>query len=115
MTLLTTNSYLVGRHPLPAGAVPLATDQAGALVCQTPHARWIRWWPATRSIESVPRSIQKLVLTAVCQRLGGTLKTGETLGVSPRTIEAWRSCRMPLPIKAAEQIARLMANEPAPA
>ena len=115
MTLLTTNSYLVGRHALPAGAIPLAADQPGSLVCQTPHHRWIRWWPGTRSIESLPGTVQKQVLHAVVERFGSTVNTAAALGVSPRTVEAWRSCRIPLPIKAAEQIARIVSNEPAPA
>lgn len=115
MTLLTTNSYLVGRHPLPAGAIPLATDEDGALVCQTPHHRWIRWWAGARRIEALPATVQKPVVRAVCKQFGGTAKTAEALGVSPRTVEAWRSCCMPLPVKAAEQIARIAANEPAPA
>lgn len=110
MTLLTTNSYLVGRHPLPAGAVPLATDKPGAVICQTPHARWIRWWPGTRSIESVPMTIQKQVLTSLCDKIGGTHETAAALGVSHRTIEAWRACRIPLPLKAADQIAQYLAR-----
>ena len=110
MTLLHTTTYLGGRHPLPAGAIPLATDQPGSVICQTPHNRWIRWWPGTRSIESAPMTVQRLILAALCKRTGGTTELAAEMDVSARTVEAWRSCRMPMPIKAAETAARLLAR-----
>lgn len=111
MTPITNTTYLFGLHNLPAGAVPLVTDKPGSVLCQTPPARWIRWWPGTRSIESTPPSTQTKIVTALIAHFGGRTKMADALEVSPRTIDAWRRRVQPLPVKAAEQIARLLAGE----
>ena len=101
---------LAGRNPLPAGAVPLAEDAPGSVICLMPNGRWIRWWPGTRSMESMPPETQRAVMEVVIGQLGGTAATvGATLDVSPRTVEAWRSGKAPLPIKTAYAIAEALA------
>jgi len=110
MTPITNPTYLFGLHNLPAGAVPLASDKPGSVVCQTPPGRWIRWWPGTRSIEALPPSTQKKVMVCLVGHFGKRSKMAEALDVSPRTIDAWRMMVQPLPVKAAERIARLLAE-----
>jgi hypothetical protein len=105
--IANTSPYITGAHKLPAGAIPLCTDKPGSVICQTPHGYWIRWWEGTRSIETVPRSIQRKVVTALVTKAGGTEAFADLVKVSPRTVEAWRSCRIPLPLKAADDIANL--------
>mgnify|MGYP003903144747 CR=1 FL=1 len=107
-TLRDTSPYLLGHHPLPAGAVPVCTDQPGSVICQTPHGHWIRWWPGTRSIESVSPQLQREIVRTVVEELGGTLQAAEKLRVSRRTIEQWRCARSVLPCKAAIDIASLL-------
>lgn len=109
MTPITTTPYLAGRHKLPAGAVPLATDQPASLICQTAPGRWIRWWPGTRSIESLPPAIQAAVIQTLTAHFGGRKKFAAALEVNVRTVDAWKRCVQTLPIRAAEQIARLLA------
>jgi hypothetical protein len=101
-------AYLAGSHHLPAGAVPLCTDQPGSIICQTTHGFWIRWWEGTRSIERVPQTIQRQVVAALVDRAGGTDALADRIQVSPRTVHAWRSCRFVLPAKAADDIAHLL-------
>jgi hypothetical protein len=108
MTLLTTPTYLAGGHKLPAGAVPLATDQPGSVICQTPPGRWIRWWPGTRSIESVPPETQIGVVNALVERFGTKGALAEALQVSPRTVDAYRRNQAVITVKTAEEIARML-------
>ena len=109
--LPTITRHHHGRAPLPSGAVPLAEDAPGSSVCLMPTGRWIRWWPGTRSIESMPPDTQKLVMGCIVAKLGGTAaKAAERLGVSTRTVEAWRCGRAPLPIQAAYAIAEILAG-----
>lgn len=110
MRLISTTSYLAGRHALPAGAVPLATDQPGSVICQTAPGRWIRWWPGTRSIEALPGEIQIPVMVALAERFGGRTKLAAAMDVSPRTIDAWRRNQAVIPVKTAEAIARMLAG-----
>lgn len=101
---------LAGRTPLPAGAVPLAEDKPGSVICLMPSGRWLRWWPGTRSMESMPEDTQRAVVDVLVSQLGGSAaKAGEALGISPRTVEAWRSGKAPLPIKSAFAIAETLA------
>jgi len=101
------HKWIKGAAPLPAGAVPLAGETAG-LVCLMPTGRWIMWLGGV--ITSRPPSTQRAVMEVVISRLGGTASaTADTLGVSPRTVEAWRSGKAPLPIKAAYLIAEAIA------
>lgn len=110
MNLLATTPYLAGSHKLPAGAVPIATDKPGSVICQTPSGRWIRWWPGTRSIESLPGGIQIPVINALVARYGTKQALAAALEVSPRTIDAWRRNQCVFPAKAAEQAAGLLRN-----
>ncbi len=111
MTPINPAKYLAGKHRLPAGAVPLATDQPGSVLATTPHNRWIRWWETDSLNQAVSNSIQAPVVAAICAALGGTKAMAEKLEVSPRTVEAWRSARMPLPSRSAESILRALAGE----
>jgi len=95
--------WLTGSSPLPAGAVPLAGENGG-LVCLMPTGRWILWLGGVSS--SKPDETQKAVMETVVGQLGGTAEsTAEALGVSRRTVEAWRSGRARLPIRSAYAIA----------
>jgi hypothetical protein len=115
MTALpNTSPYLEGKHKLPAGAVPLCTDKPGSVICQTAHGYWIRWWEETRSIERTHQSIQRHVVAALVARAGGTQALADRIKVSPRTVQAWRGSRIPIPLKAADDIAHLLLKgEPA--
>lgn len=104
--------FFAGSTPLPAGAVPLAAESGkiSACVCLTPVGRWIRWWPGTRSMESMPPETQAAVVGVLVGQLGGTASAmAGQLGVSPRTVEAWRSGKSPLPIRVAYEIAEILA------
>ncbi len=103
---------LAGRYPLPAGAVPLATDQPGSVVCITAPGRWVRWWPGTRSIEAMPSpDTQRAVIGVIIAQLGGTAATtAVALDVSHRTVEAWRTGRDALPVRTAHRIATAIAE-----
>lgn len=101
---------LAGHTSLPAGATPLAEDAPGSIVCLMPSGRWLRWWPGTRSMESMPPDTQCGAMEVVISQLGGTAAAvGSALSVSPRTVEAWRSGKAPLPIKSAYAIAEALA------
>jgi DNA-binding XRE family transcriptional regulator len=103
--------HLAGRHPLPAGAVPLASDKPGSLVCMMPCGRWIRWWPGTRSIEPMPPETSKAVAAMLVEHLGGTsARAAVGIGVSTRTVEAWRSGRAKMALATALRIAELLAR-----
>lgn len=107
----TLSRLLAGRSPLPAGAVPLASDKPASLVCLMPSGRWVRWWPGTRSQESLPPETQRDVLEVIVGALGGTAgAVAARLDVSSRTVEAWRHGRAPLPIRAAFLIAAAMSE-----
>ena len=98
--------YYIGHHRLPAGAVPLASENMAAIVCLTPPGRWIRWWPADGLSQPLPATAQREVLETVIAQLGGTAASAaDRLGVSPRTVEAWRCGKAALPIRAAYEIA----------
>ncbi len=110
--LTNISTFYAGQSPLPAGAVPLASESGAisACICLMPSGRWLRWWPGTRSMESMPPDTQRAVMEVVVAQLGGTAATvGAALDVSPRTVEAWRSGKAPLPIKAAYAIAQALA------
>ena len=110
--IIGISRYLAGTTPLPAGAVPLATepDKIGSVVCLTPVGRWIRWWPGTRSIEHMPQATVKEVAEIVVQELGGTAQSAaEQLGVSKRTVESWRCGRGRMGIANAMQVAAHLA------
>lgn len=102
--------WLQGQRKLPAGAVPLAAEGAGSIVALTPFGRWIRW-AGTISVQSMPFSTQKEVMEVLVDQLGGTsAKMAERIGVSPRTVEAWRSGKSPLPIAKAYEIAEILSR-----
>ncbi len=64
-----------------------------------------------RCIHQRPETTQREVMEVVIAQLGGTAAAvAETLGISPRTVEAWRSGKAPLPIKAAYSIAEAVFN-----
>lgn len=110
--LSNISKFLAGQSALPAGAVPLAseTGSISACVCLMPAGRWLRWWPGTRSMESMPPETQRAVMDAVISQLGGTAAAAAScLDVSPRTVEAWRSGKAALPIKSAYAIAEALA------
>lgn len=99
--------WIQGTAPLPAGAVPLAAETFG-IICLMPNGKWIHWLGGV--IASRPAYTQQEVLDVVISQLGGTAAaTADKLGVSARTVEAWRSGKAPLPIKAAYLIAKAMA------
>jgi len=108
------SAHLAGRTPLPAGAVPLATDAPASLVCLMPNGRWIRWWPADRLIEAMPSDTQRAVLAVLVDQLGGTAAMAERLDVSPRTVEGWRANQSALPIRTAYTIAQSLPTNPKP-
>ena len=111
MTPINPTKYLAGKHRLPAGAVPLATDKPGSVLAVTPHARWIRWWEGTSSVEGVAPGIQVPAVNSLIAALGGTSKsTAAATGISPRTIESLRIARMPMSAKAADQFAHALAE-----
>lgn len=99
--------WIQGTAPLPAGAVPLA-GESGGLVCLMPTGRWIMW--VGGAFNTKPPETQKAVMEIVIQHLGGTAASvADKLAVSPRTVEAWRSGKAPLPIKTAYLIAEAIA------
>lgn len=99
--------WIQGTAPLPAGAVPLAAETFG-VVCLMPSGRWIMWLGGV--IHSRPPETQRSVMEVVIGLLGGTAAAvGERLAISPRTVEAWRSGKAPLPIKSAYAIAETLA------
>jgi DNA-binding XRE family transcriptional regulator len=107
------SQFFAGLTPLPSGAVPLAAERGkiSACVCLTPSGRWIRWWSGTRSMESMPPETQREVVGMAVEQLGGTAAAmAERLGVSPRTVEAWRSGKSPLPIRVAYEIAEILSS-----
>lgn len=110
MTPITNfEKWLQGQRKLPAGAVPLAADPVGSVVALTPYGDWIRW-AGTLSIQSMPRDTQKGVMDVLVSQFGGTSAAmAERLGVSPRTVEAWRSGKSPLPISKAYEIAQILS------
>ena len=102
------NRWIQGTAPLPAGAVPLAAESAG-LVCLMPSGRWIMWLGGV--IHLRPPETQRAVMEVIVGALGGTAAAvGERLAISPRTVEAWRSGKAPLPIKSAYAIAETLAT-----
>lgn len=101
--------WLIGRRRLPAGALPLATETGMQMICLMPTGRWIRWWPADSLIQQMPPDTQKAVMLVLIEQLGGsTAKAAEKLGVSTRTVEAWRQGKNPLPIGKAYEITELI-------
>lgn len=110
MTLTPISNFdrwIQGTAPLPAGAVPLAAETFG-IVCIMPTGRWIMWLGGV--IYSRPSDTQRGVMGVVISQLGGTAAaTADKLGISARTVEAWRSGKAPLPVKAAYLIAEAMA------
>ena len=99
--------WIQGTAPLPAGAVPLAAETFG-IVCIMPTGRWIMW--LANCIHQRPSTIQREVMEVVITQLGGTAAAvADKLTISPRTVEAWRSGKAPLPIKAAYSIAEALA------
>jgi DNA-binding transcriptional regulator YdaS (Cro superfamily) len=110
MTPITNfEKWLQGQRKLPAGAVPLAADPAGSVVALTAFGTWIRW-AGTISIQSMPPSTQKGVMTVLVGQMGGTSAAmAERLKVSPRTVEAWRSGKSPLPISKGLKIAEILS------
>lgn len=108
----TIAKFYAGQTPLPSGAVPLASEAGtiSACVCLMPTGRWVRWWPGTRSLESMPPDTQRGVMDALIGQLGGTAAAAAArLDVSARTVEAWRSGKAPLPIKMAYAMAQTLA------
>lgn len=100
--------WIQGTAPLPAGAVPLAGDVPAGIICLMPSGSWIMWLGGV--IRSRPPETQRAVMEVVIGQLGGTAaSTADALGVSARTVEAWRSGKAPLPIRAAYQIAEVVA------
>lgn len=100
--------WIQGTAPLPAGAVPMAAETFG-IVCLMPTGRWIMWLGGV--IHNRPNDTQRGVMDSVISQLGGTAASAaDKLGVSARTVEAWRSGKAPLPIKAAYLIAEAMAG-----
>jgi len=100
--------WIQGAAPLPAGAIPLAAETFG-IVCLMPTGRWVMWLGGV--IHSRPPETQRAVMEVLIAQLGGTAATvGTALDVSPRTVEAWRSGKSPLPIKAAFAIAQKLAS-----
>jgi transcriptional regulator with XRE-family HTH domain len=58
----------------------------------------------------MPPETQRGVMNALISQLGGTAAaTADKLGVSARTVEAWRSGKASLPIKSAYAIAEALA------
>lgn len=111
MTLKPISGYdrwIQGTAPLPSGAVPLAAETFG-MVCLMPNGRWIMWLGGV--IHSRPPETQRAVMEVIIGLLGGTAATvAERLAISPRTVEAWRSGKAPLPIKSAYAIAETLAT-----
>jgi len=105
--------FFAGRTPLPAGAIPLASESSTitACICLMPSGRWVRWWPGTRSMEALPPETQRGVVDVLIGQLGGTAAAAAAkLDVSSRTVEAWRSGKAPLPAKAAYLIAEKISE-----
>jgi len=60
----------------------------------------------------MPPDTQREVMHVLIEQLGGTAATAaDRLGVSPRTVEAWRSGKCPLPAKSAFLIAADLAQK----
>ena len=112
MTLTPISNFdrwIQGTAPLPAGAVPLAAETFG-IVCLMPTGRWIMWLGGV--IHNRPPETQRAAMEVVISQLGGTAAAvGAALDVSPRTVEAWRSGKAPLPIKSAFAIAQALAAQ----
>lgn len=103
------DKWTQGTAPLPAGAVPLAAETFG-IVCLMPTGRWIMWLGGV--IHSRPPNTQRAVMEVIISQMGGTAAaTAEKLGVSPRTVEAWRSGKAPLTAKSAFAIAEALQRQ----
>jgi DNA-binding XRE family transcriptional regulator len=105
--------YYAGAKILPAGAIPLASERGAitGVICLMPSGAWVRWIPNANAIYPLPPEVQRDVMEVVIGQLGGTSAAlAERLDVSPRTVEAWRSGKAPLSIKAAYQIAEKLAE-----
>ena len=62
-------------------------------------------------MESMPPDTQRAAMEVIVSQLGGTASSvAERLAVSPRTVEAWRSRKAPLPVKSAYAIAEALAD-----
>ena len=58
----------------------------------------------------MPPVTQKAVMLVLIEQLGGsTAKAAEKLGVSARTVEAWRQGKSPLPIAKAYEITEIIS------
>jgi len=100
-----------GSIRLPAGAVPLASDQYAGIVCLMPSGRWVRWWPTESLLQTMAPETQSTVMSVLIGHFGGTAATmALRLGVSVRTVEGWRSGRARLPIKPAYKITQALSN-----
>jgi hypothetical protein len=109
--LTDLSRYLAGALPFPAGFVPLASETGNhtACVCLTPAGVWARWW-AAGTTQQMPPGTQQAVMDVVAEQLGGTSASAAArLDVSPRTFEAWRAGRRPLPIRSAYAISQAIA------
>jgi DNA-binding transcriptional regulator YdaS (Cro superfamily) len=62
-------------------------------------------------MESMPPETQRAAMEVIVSQLGGTAAAvAERLAISPRTVEAWRSGKAPLPVKSAYSIAEALAT-----
>ena len=105
------DSWTEGKQLLPAGAVPLAMRDEHTLICLMPNGEWISWVPKTPILGMMP-STQRHVIGFAIDNLGGTAsKMAAALGVSRKTVEAWRGEYTQLPIAKAFQIAKLLAEK----
>ena len=106
-------SYLAGKHKLPSGTVPLATDMPGTIICQTVLHYWIRLHTKTGRIDQLPlASTQKKVIACLLEAFGGKKEMAAKIYVSERTIESWLGGQSPLTLKAAYDIAQLLPPLP---
>jgi len=113
MNPIHQNPYLTGKHRLPAGAVPLATDHLGTVICQTVPHFWIRWHEDTGRIDQLPlAATQKQVMLCLVAAFGGKKEMAKRLYVAERTVEAWAGGQAPLTLKAAYDIALLLPPLP---
>jgi hypothetical protein len=100
--------WLQGRHPMPAGAIPLASNSSGGVVCMLPSGLWIMWRDGL--LTHRPPETQRAVMDVAINLLGGTAAAmAERLKVSPRTVEGWRIGRR-IEAKKAMEMAELMAS-----
>jgi transcriptional regulator with XRE-family HTH domain len=75
-----------------------------------PSGRWIMWLGGV--IHTRPPETQRAVMEVLVSQLGGTAAAvAERLGISARTVEAWRSGKAPLPIKSAYAIGEALATQ----